>query len=73
MPTIFDKKGISITAGFDFQSNAPLDSRLVVDTYENLEKYLDETTGCAYLGMQVFCEANNTVYVLKGTASDRAS
>jgi hypothetical protein len=23
--------------------------------------------------MQVFCEANNTVYVLKGTASDRAS
>ena len=73
MATIFDKTGIPLTATFDLQANIPLDSRFVVDTLQHLQDYLNNASGCAYLGMQVFCEGNNKLYVLRGTSNDKAT
>jgi len=73
MATIFDKTGIPLTATFDLQANIPLDSRFIVDTYQHLQDYLDNTTGCAYLGMQVFCEENDKLYILKGEHADKST
>jgi hypothetical protein len=54
---IFDKiSGISTGSGFKYQSEAPLDARLVVDYYSELNE-LVEAKG-AYVGMLVYVKTD---------------
>ena len=52
--------GISLAAGFDFGSKAPLDSRLTVATIEERDAHVEGNR--AYDGMLVFVEANKITY-----------
>lgn len=59
-------KGIFVTSGFDLVG-APVDHKYIADTYEDMVG-LFQTGG--YEGMQVYCKADSTVYILKGDSVD---
>lgn len=56
---IFDKiSGISTGSGFKYRSEAPLDARLVVDTFSELAELVDGNG--AYAGMLVYVKNGTT-------------
>jgi hypothetical protein len=57
---IFDKiSGISTGSGFKYQSEAPLDARLVVDTFSELAELV--AAHGAYEGMLVYVKTDDAV------------
>lgn len=63
---IFDKiSGIPADNGFKYQSEAPLDARLVVDNYSNLADLKDEHG--AYTGMLVYVKSDKKYYSYDGS------
>ena len=64
---IFDKlSGISADNGFVYQSEAPLDARLVVDTFEELAELV--AGHGAYAGMLVYVKNDAKYYSYNGSA-----
>ena len=62
---IFDKiSGISTGSGFKYQAEAPLDARLVVDVYRELDE-LVKGNG-AYEGMLVYVKEDAKYYSYNG-------
>ena len=59
----FYGKGIKVASGFDLGAEQPLDSRLVVDRYAQLEEHL--AGGRAYEGMIVYVVEHGVNYQLK--------
>lgn len=59
--SLFDKKGISLAAGFDYQAEQPLDSRLSVASKQELQKLIDGKA--AYNGLITFCLEDKKLYI----------
>jgi hypothetical protein len=59
-------KGITVASGFDLGAKAPLDSRLVVDTFQELQDHIDNNR--AYEGMIVYVIEHKTTYQYKDTS-----
>ena len=53
-------KGITIASGFDLGAETPLDSRLVVETFQELQDHIDNNR--AYDGMIVYVVEHKTTY-----------
>lgn len=58
--SLFDKKGISLAAGFDYQAKDPLDSRLISPTIADMNKLITENA--VYPNLKTFCLEDNTEY-----------
>ena len=56
-------KGIPITSGFDLGAKSPLDSRMVVANFEELQLHVDGNR--AYEGMLVYVETDGKIYIYK--------
>ena len=61
---LFEKKGISVSANFDYHAQAPLDSRTVVEDLQELNSLLTEKA--SYEGMKVYCKADKKFYTCTG-------
>lgn len=64
--SLFDKKGISLAAGFDYQAEQPLDSRFNVVNKQELQKLIDGKA--VYNGLITFCLEDNKLYIFDGNA-----
>ena len=58
-------KGITVASGFDLGAKSPLDSRLVVDTFQELQDHIDNNR--VYEGMIVYVIEHKTTYQYKDT------
>jgi hypothetical protein len=58
-------KGIPITSGFDLGAKSPLDSRMVVANFEELQLHVDGNR--AYEGMLVYVNSEKKLYVYNGS------
>ena len=65
--SLFDKKGISLAAGFDYQAKEPLDSRLVSPTIADMKKLIIENA--VYPNLKTFCLEDNTEYYYDETSN----
>ena len=63
--TLHYGKGIPVTSGFDLGAKSPLDSRMVVDNFEELQLHIDGNR--AYEGMLVYVNSEKKLYVYNGT------
>lgn len=63
--TLHYGKGIPVTSGFDLGAKSPLDSRTVVDNFEELQLHVDGNR--AYEGMLVYVNSEKKLYVYNGT------
>ena len=57
-------KGITITSGFDLGAKAPLDSRLIAETLDELQEHIDNNR--AYEGMMVYVKETQLTYQYLG-------
>ena len=57
-------KGIPVTSGFDLGAKSPLDSRTVVENFEELQLHIDGNR--AYEGMLVYVNSEKKLYVYNG-------
>lgn len=57
-------KGITVTSGFDLGAKAPLDSRLIVETLDELQEHIDNNR--AYEGMMVYVKETQFTYQYLG-------
>jgi len=62
--SLFDKKGIPLAAGFDYQASQPLDSRFNVKTKDELQKLIDGKA--VYNGLITFCLEDKKLYIYNG-------
>lgn len=69
--SLFDKKGISLAAGFDYQAEQPLDSRFISSTKEELQKLIDGKA--VYKGLVTYCLEDNILYIYNGTTFEKSS
>lgn len=69
--SLFDKKGISLASGFDYQAEQPLDSRFICATKAELQKLIDGKA--AYKGLVTYCIEDSTLYTFNGTQFSKAS
>ena len=58
--SLFDKKGIALSAGFDYQAEDPLDSRFISKTIEEMNRLITEHA--VYPNLFTFCLEDNTLY-----------
>jgi hypothetical protein len=63
--TLHYGKGIPVTSGFDLGAKSPLDSRTVVNNFEELQLHIDGNR--AYEGMLVYVNSEKKLYVYNGT------
>lgn len=63
--TLHYGKGIPVTSGFDLGAKSPLDSRMVVANFEELQLHIDGNR--AYEGMLVYVNSEKKLYVYNGT------
>lgn len=61
----FFGKGITVASGFDLGAKAPLDSRTVVNTFDDLQAHIDGNR--AYVGMIVFVVEDGVNYQYDGS------
>ena len=64
MSDTFFGKGITVTSGFDLGAKAPLDSRLVAKTLDELQEHIDNNR--AYEGMMVYVKETQLTYQYLG-------
>ena len=57
-------KGITVTSGFDLGAKAPLDSRLIAETLDELQEHIDNNR--AYEGMMVYVKETQLTYQYLG-------
>ena len=57
-------KGITVTSGFDLSAKAPLDSRLIAETLDELQEHIDNNR--AYEGMMVYVKETQLTYQYLG-------
>lgn len=57
-------KGITISSGFDLGAKAPLDSRLIAETLDELQEHIDNNR--AYEGMMVYVKETQLTYQYLG-------
>ena len=57
-------KGITVASGFDLGAKAPLDSRLVAETLDELQEHIDNNR--AYEGMMVYVKETQLTYQYLG-------
>lgn len=69
--SLFDKKGISLAAGFDYQAEQPLDSRFICSTKQELQQLIDGKA--TYKGLVTYCLEDNTLYTFNGTSFEKSS
>lgn len=69
--SLFDKKGISLAAGFDYQAEQPLDSRFICSTKTELQQLIDGKA--TYKGLVTYCLEDNTLYTFNGTSFEKSS
>lgn len=69
--SLFDKKGISLAAGFDYQAEQPLDSRFICSTKSELQQLIDGKA--TYKGLVTYCLEDNTLYTFNGTSFEKSS
>ena len=69
--SLFDKKGISLAAGFDYQAEQPLDSRFICNTKAELQQLIDGKA--TYKGLVTYCLEDSTLYTFNGTAFEKSS
>lgn len=69
--SLFDKKGISLAAGFDYQAEQPLDSRFICSTKSELQQLIDGKA--TYKGLVTYCLEDSTLYTFNGTAFEKSS
>ena len=69
--SLFDKKGISLAAGFDYQAEQPLDSRFICSTKAELQQLIDGKA--TYKGLVTYCLEDSTLYTFNGTAFEKSS
>ena len=63
--SLFDKKGITLSANFDYQAQAPLDSRQLVSDVTERDRLVTENA--AYPGLKVFVLSTKLEYLYDGT------
>ena len=63
--SLFDKKGITLSANFDYQAQAPLDSRQLVSDITERDRLVTENA--AYPGLKVFVLSTKLEYLYDGT------
>lgn len=68
---LFDKKGISLAAGFDYQAEQPLDSRFICSTKVELQQLIDGKA--TYKGLVTYCLEDDKLYTFNGTIFEEAS
>lgn len=69
--SLFDKKGISLAAGFDYQAEQPLDSRFICSTKAELQQLIDGKA--TYKGLVTYCLEDSTLYTFNGTSFEKSS
>lgn len=69
--SLFDKKGISLAAGFDYQAEQPLDSRFICSTKTELQQLIDGKA--TYKGLVTYCLEDSTLYTFNGTSFEKSS
>ena len=69
--SLFDKKGISLAAGFDYQAEQPLDNRFICSTKAELQQLIDGKA--TYKGLVTYCLEDSTLYTFNGTAFEKSS
>ena len=69
--SLFDKKGISLAAGFDYQAEQPLDSRFICSTKSELQQLIDGKA--TYKGLVTYCLEDSTLYTFNGTSFEKSS
>lgn len=69
--SLFDKKGISLAAGFDYQAEQPLDSRFISSTKAELQELIDGKA--TYKGLVTYCLEDNTLYTFNGATFEKSS
>lgn len=57
-------KGITVASGFDLGAKAPLDSRLIAETLDELQEHIDNNR--AYEGMMVYVKETQLTYQYLG-------
>ena len=57
-------KGITVASGFDLSTKAPLDSRLIAETLDELQEHIDNNR--AYEGMMVYVKETQLTYQYLG-------
>lgn len=69
--SLFDKKGISLAAGFDYQAEQPLDSRFICSTKIELQQLIEGKA--TYKGLVTYCLEDNKLYTFNGTIFEESS